>query len=261
MVAIHSDVTNYKNREVELWAAKEKAEIANRSKSEFLANMSHELRTPLNAIIGFSDIFKAETFGPLGDSSYSGYAEDINKSGYHLLDVVDDILDVSAIEDGKLTVMDNDVDIAKSAKSVIQLVNQARNSKGITINNQINDNLPKIIGDERRIKQIFINLLSNAVKFTDHDGTVDLNATLQGDGGMQIKITDSGIGMDEKGIEIALTKFGQIDGELTREQEGTGLGLPLTKGLVEAHGGTLTIDSKLGIGTTVNVCLPKERVV
>ena len=147
------------------------------------------------------------------------------------------------------------------AKSVIHLVNQAKNSRGITLNNQISDNLPKIIGDERRIKQIFINLLSNAVKFTDYDGTVGLNATLRGDDGMQIKITDSGIGMDEKEIEIALTKFGQIDSEITREQEGTGSGLPLTKGLVEAHGGTLTIDSKLGIGITVNVYLPKERVI
>jgi len=260
-ISIHSDITEYKNREAELLAAKEKAEIADRSKSEFLANMSHELRTPLNAIIGFSDVFKGETFGPLGNEKYADYAADINRSGYHLLDMINDVLDVSAIEDGKINLTDIEVDIAKTMKSAIRFVDPNRTAKGITLKNHINGNTPKLVGDERRIKQIFINLLSNAVKFTDHDGTIDLYADLQENGDLLIKIADSGIGMDEKGLETAFRKFGQVDGDIAREQEGTGLGLPLTKGLVEAHGGTISIESELGVGTTVNIRLPKERVV
>ncbi len=260
IVAIHTDVTDYKNREAELWAAKEKAEIADRSKSEFLANMSHELRTPLNAIIGFSDIFKDEIFGPLGDKNYAEYAKDINNSGRHLLDMINDILDVSVIEDGTMELVDIEVDIAETTESVIQLVEPSRAGKEITIKNHINDNTPRITGDGRRIKQILSNLLSNAVKYTGQNGTIDVNADIQEDGSLNIKIADSGIGMDENGLEIALKKFGQVDGDLTREQEGAGLGLPLTKGLVEAHEGTLTIKSSLGHGTTVNVHFPKKRV-
>lgn len=259
---IRSDITDLKKAQNEAQIAKEVAEIADRTKSEFLANMSHELRTPLNAIIGFSDVIRTETLGPLGNKQYKEYIQDIHNSGQHLLKLINDILDVSVIEAGKIELRESEFHVDDTIEASLQLVKSRAERMGIELINSIDGDAPIIRADELRIKQILVNLLSNAVKFTPTGGTVTVQTDIARDNSAFIRITDTGIGMDEKDIVKAMEKFGQTErGDLMQAGEGTGLGLPLTKGLIDAHGGSLEISSKPNKGTVVTVHIPKERVL
>jgi PAS domain S-box-containing protein len=259
-VALYSDVTERRRAEDALRDAKEAAEIANRTKSEFLANMSHELRTPLNAIIGFSEIIQKEMFGPIGSPRYKEYASDIFESGTHLLNLINDILDVSKAEAGKIELQESQVLVKDLVDASLRLIMPRAREAGVTLTDPHVDHLPPLRADERRLKQVLINLLSNAVKFTPAGGRVSLDATIEPDG-VAIRVRDTGIGMEAEDIPKALEPFVQVDSRLSRKYEGTGLGLPLSRALVELHGGRLQIESQPGHGTTVTVLLPVERIV
>lgn len=235
------------------------ADAANRTKSQFLATMSHELRTPLNAIIGFSEIQKDQLFGPIGNEAYRRYAEDIFSSGKHLLHLINDILDFSKSDAGQLTLNEDIVDIAETVGNCTRLVKTEAERANVAVSLACEADLPRLHADARRVRQIVINLLSNAVKFTPSGGKIDVLINRR-DGGIAVAIADTGIGIAPEDIPIALQPFGQIDSKLSRKYEGTGLGLPLAKQLVELHGGTLTIESAVGIGTTVAIWFPPERV-
>jgi signal transduction histidine kinase len=254
------DTTERKGAEAALLRAKQEAELASRSKSEFLANMSHELRTPLNAIIGFAEILAGEIFGPLGHERYKGYIADIRDSSQWLLRLVNDILDVAKVESGKAELFEEPVAIATVVESCIRLMRERMQARGLHLTRSIPAKLPLVRCDERRLKQIVLNLLSNAVKFTPAGGHITVRAAVEDDGFI-IAIKDTGIGIAAEDIDRALNRFGQIDSHLQRKQEGTGLGLPLTKAMTELHGGRLEIASMPGAGTRVTVRLPPERIL
>lgn len=245
----------------DLRKAKEDADIANRVKSEFLANMSHELRTPLNAIIGFSSTIKDETFGPIGVEKYKEYANDIHESGRHLLALINDILDLAKVEAESIDLHEEPMSLGKISETVIRLILPRAKKGQVKVNNLMGADLPFLFANQRSVKQIFINLLSNAVKFTEPGGEVALDAFVDEEKFLTLVVSDTGIGMDEKDIEIACSPFGQVESSLARKQEGTGLGLPLTRALVELHGGTMAIESKKGEGTKATIKFPPERVV
>jgi len=255
------DITERRRAELGLLQAKEQADFANRSKSEFLANMSHELRTPLNAIIGFAEIIKDQLFGPVGQTQYVEYAKDIYDSGGLLLSLINDILDMSKIEAGKRELAEIDLDMAKLVRSVGVLVDSRAKLGKVRMHWEVPKDLPHLRGEERALKQILTNLLTNAIKFTPEGGTVTIGAALDQSGNMRISVTDTGIGIAAEDIAVALAPFGQIESALSRKHQGTGLGLPLTKALVELHGGVLDLQSKLGEGTTVTLIFPADRVI
>lgn len=255
------DVTERREAERALVAAKEQADFANRSKSEFLANMSHELRTPLNAIIGFSEIIKDQMFGPVGQTQYTEYAKDIFDSGALLLSLINDILDMSKIEAGSRILTEKPLDLEQIIESCLRLVTGRAKEQKLRLHLRVPKDIPPLYGEERAMKQILTNLLTNAIKFTPEGGTVTLTAKLDEWSRMRIEVTDTGIGMAPEELPTALAPFGQIESALSRKHQGTGLGLPLTKALVELHGGILEIHSRAGIGTTVAVILPASRVL
>jgi PAS domain S-box-containing protein len=259
-VALYWDATERRRAEDALRDAKEQAELANRTKSEFLANMSHELRTPLNAIIGFSEIIQKEMFGPIGSGRYKDYAVDIHESGTHLLNLINDILDVSKAEAGKIELQESQVLVHELVDASLRLIMPRAREAAVTLAEPHVDHLPPIRADERRLKQVLINLLSNAVKFTAPGGRVTLDAAVDAKRGLVLRVIDTGIGMAAEDIPKALEPFGQVDSKLSRKYEGTGLGLPLSKALVELHGGRLEIESQPGTGTTVSVILPPNRL-
>ncbi len=244
----------------EVALARDQAMAANKSRSEFLAMMSHELRTPLNAVIGYSEIIKEETFGPVGSPKYREYVVDINDSGRHLLNIINDILDLSKLETGGLELLETDVAVVAALDASALMVRERALTDGVTLELKCGDDLPTLRADERKLKQIVVSLLSNAVKFTDRGGTVTLNAWCRADSGYVIQIADTGIGMALEDIPKALAPFGQIDSDLNRRYEGAGIGLPLTKALVEMHSGSMDVQSKLGVGTTVTIRFPAERI-
>jgi PAS domain S-box-containing protein len=258
-VAIQQDISDRKAAEAEMMVAKRQAEIANRAKSELLANMSHELRTPLNAIIGFAEIMMAHMFGPLGAAKYEEYAADIQASARHLLDIINDVLDVSAIEAGKLVLLEERVGLAGLIDAAVRMVAERAQRQGLRLDVQPVPPVDVAV-DQRRFKQVLINLLSNAVKFTPAGGAVTVAVTVAGDRTLRLSVVDTGIGMDEAEMAIALQVFGQVDGSLQRRAEGTGLGLPICVGIMERHGGTLHLTSAKGRGTTVTALLPPVRV-
>ncbi|MEE8273574.1 MAG: ATP-binding protein [Alphaproteobacteria bacterium] len=266
-VCLRTDITELKQREEALRraeessrAARETAELANRAKTEFLANMSHELRTPLNAIIGFSEIIMGEMFGPIGVEQYKEYMKDIHESGSHLYNLINDILDVSKAEAGKLELSESEIDIADAVTRCVRLVGERAERAEVALEVEVPQGLPKLYADERKIKQILLNLLSNAVKFTPTGGKVSISARIEPDGWFRFAITDTGIGISEHDMADVMAPFGQVDSTLARRYEGTGLGLPLTKALVDLHGGELDLHSELDVGTTVTVRLPKDRL-
>ena len=259
LVAIQ-DVTARRHEAEALREARDQATDSSRSKSEFLANMSHELRTPLNAIIGFSEALERELFGPVGNPRYKEYAVDIHDSGVHLLNLINDILDLSKIEAGHFKLHEDETDLDGIVSSACRIVRHRAQQASICIETSLPKPGLSLVADERALKQILINLVSNAVKFSDDCGVVQVNAQVTGNG-LRLSVCDQGVGIAESDIPKALAPFTQLDGTLSRSHEGTGLGLPLAKHLTELHGGKLTIESQPGIGTKVHVDLPASRLI
>lgn len=256
IVSVYSDITEVKVSERKSILACNQAEMANRSKSEFLANMSHELRTPLNAIIGFSEIISQELFGPIGNEKYLEYMTDIHKSSLHLLSIINDVLDMSKIEAGKFELSKEILKIENVVADVIRMMHEQAASRGIELIPELPDKEVSVCADERAMKQVFLNLLSNAIKFSKEGGKVSIRVIADQPGVAVVRFEDRGIGMNQEELKRALQPFGQAKPATTRNYGGTGLGLPITKGLVEAHGGRLAIDSEAGFGTVVSVLLP-----
>jgi len=237
------------------------ADKANKSKSEFLANMSHELRTPLNAIIGFSDILQKELFGPLGDQRYSEYVVDINNSGTHLLDIINDILNLAKVQAGKLEPQIEECNLAEPLGDCLRMCRTRAESGGVRLT--LGDVTPNsyALVDRRLIFQAVLNLVTNAVKFTPPGGSVTLSLLATQTYGAEIRVTDTGIGIAPEDLSRVLIPFEQVESALVRKNSGTGLGLPYAKELTELHDGTLRITSELNKGTTVTITLPPERMV
>ncbi|HSE74907.1 MAG TPA: PAS domain-containing protein [Dongiaceae bacterium] len=253
------DITERKQAEDALRRAQMDAEIANRAKSQFLANVSHELRTPLNAIIGFSEIMNGEMMGPLGSSTYKEYASDIHESGRHLLAIINDILDLSRVEAGQVTLNESAIEIEKLLGACLILVRGRANEGGLTLSVEATPATPEVLGDERLLKQALLNLLSNAIKFTPRGGAIRI-ATRVSRIGLEIAVSDSGIGMNESELAKVAKPFVQLENWLVRKYEGTGLGLSIAKAFCELHGGRLEIVSAPGKGTTATIHLPASRI-
>jgi len=241
--------------------ARTRAEAANISKSRFLAQMSHELRTPLNAILGFSEVMKSEVFGPHTVPTYKEYAADIHNSGVHLLNLINEILDLSRIEAGRYELNEEAVDLALVVADCHRLLQLRGRNRGISIHEAFEPELPRLWADERACRQICLNLLSNAIKFTPQGGEVWLKVGWTAAGGQYMSVKDNGPGIPEDEIPIVLASFGQGTNAIKSAEQGTGLGLPIAKNLIDMHNGTFTLKSKLRFGTEVIVTFPPERVM
>jgi signal transduction histidine kinase len=239
-----------------------KAEAASHAKSEFLAVMSHELRTPLNAILGFSEMMKMRVFGPIGSERYASYAEDIHKSANHLLSIISDILDFSKAEVGTLALHEGEVRVFAALDECLHLLRSRAAEQRIRLSlDAPRGNIPMLYGDERLIKQAMLNLLGNALKFTHPGGAVRVSVDLAANGRLFFRVADTGIGMAEKDLSRVLEPFVQLESAFSRKNGGAGLGLPLVKKIADLHGGSLTLESVLGAGTTVTMWFPPERAL
>jgi two-component system, cell cycle sensor histidine kinase PleC len=241
--------------------ARRRAEAANIAKSRFLAQMSHELRTPLNAILGFSEVMKAEIFGPHAVPMYKDYAGDIHSSGVHLLNLINEILDLSRIEAGRYELNEEAVSLVRVVEDCHHLLKLRAGNRGITIHEMFEPDMPRLWADERAVRQICLNLLSNAIKFTPQGGEIWLKVGWTASGGQYMNVKDTGPGIPEEEIPIVLASFGQGSNSIKSAEQGAGLGLPIAKNLIDLHGGTFTLKSKLRIGTEVTVTFPPERVM
>ncbi len=255
------DITQWKRAEEDLSAAKRAAEHASTQKSEFLARVSHEIRTPLNAIIGFSDMMSEERFGPVGNARYLDYLNDINRSGRHVLDLVNDLLDISKIEAGQQEMNFESVGLNEALAEAVSIMQPQANRERVIIRSSFATELPGVVADLRSIKQIALNLLANAVRYTGAGGQVIVSTSYELTGGVAIRVRDTGVGMSAQDIEQALKPFKQIN-TLKRERgDGTGLGLPLTKAMVEANRASFIISSTPGQGTLIEITFPSTRVL
>ena len=241
--------------------ARRRAEEANMAKSRFLATMSHELRTPLNAILGFSEVMQEEVLGPVGNASYKGYINDINSSGKHLLNVINEILDLSRIEAGRQELQEESIRLAHVVEEAWHMVQLKAKNKGINVISQFEDNLPLIWADERAVRQITLNLLSNALKFTPNGGTIWLKVGWTSSGGQYLAVKDTGPGIAEEEIPIVLSSFGQGSIAIKSAEQGSGLGLPIVQALMHMHDGKFELKSKLREGTETIATFPRSRVL
>jgi signal transduction histidine kinase len=233
-----------------------------RAKSAFLANMSHELRTPLNAILGFSEIMKDQHLGPVTNARYLAYAADIHSSGRHLLGIINDVLDLAKIESGKMNLDDaEEFEVAPALQSALVMLTGLGERQGVTVEAAWNDPDIRLLAVPRMLRQIVINLVGNAIKFTPAGGRVTLSGNPSPDGGYHLCVCDTGIGMNQKEVAVALIPFGQNHNKMAGRREGTGLGLPLAKAMMELHGGALVVESVPNLGTTVTLAFPASRVV
>jgi len=263
-VAVFRDISRWKTSEEELTLARRRAEEASVHKSDFLAKISHEIRTPLNAIIGFSEVMLGERFGPIGVERYKDYLRDIQSSGTHIMSLVNDLLDLSKVESGKLDLKFESVQLTDVLAECVQLMQPQASRERVIIRASLTHGLPPVVADHRSIRQIVLNLLSNAIKFTPAGGQVIVSAALEETNEIVIRVRDTGYGMSPNDIEIALEPFRQVHNARGRNSApgpGTGLGLPLTKALVEANRAALKIDSAVNQGTLVQVTFPAPRVL
>ena len=258
IVAVTRDVAERKAHERDLIHARNLAEDASRAKSRFLANMSHELRTPLNAILGFSEVMTHQMFGPMG-ARYVDYSRLIHESGGHLLGLINSILDMSKIEAGRFKLQPEPFDLSEVVVQALRFVRFVAERNGVTLEEDIDPTARRLMADKRAVTQILINLLSNGVKFTPRGGMVRIAATVSG-GDIELSVADTGVGIDQGDLKRLGQPFEQVESEHTRAKEGTGLGLALVRALAQLHGGSMTIDSQLGEGTTVRVKLPQAAI-
>ena len=258
--AVVRDITQWKKTESELREAKERAEATSRQKSEFLASVSHELRTPLNAIMGFSEVMRLGRFGEIDNEKYRGYVQDIHASGAHLLSLIDDLLDLSKVEAGKLELNFTAVNLGEVAETTMKLLAEQATAARVVLRKSFPADLPNVVADLRSMRQVMLNLLSNAIKFTDPGGQVVISAQLLASGELKLKVKDSGIGMDEDQLKSALEPFGRVATE-GRPVQGTGLGLPLTRALVEANRASFQLTSEPRRGTLAEITFPTTRVL
>jgi PAS domain S-box-containing protein len=260
VVSIVRDIGERIRYEAALRRAKDEADSANRSKSQFLATMSHELRTPLNAIIGFAEIMENQVMGPIGNDHYRSYISDIHLSGSHLLQLINDILDLTKAEAGMLELNEDLVDIAAAIGAVARVTGAPIEKAGLTLAVDLPRNLPPVRVDERKVRQVFFNLIGNSIKFTPSGGQIRVSGELDPAAGLRISVADSGIGIAPEDIERVVQPFVQVDSSFARQHHGTGLGLPAVKAIMELHGGRIELRSALGKGTEATVVFPPDRV-
>ncbi len=260
-VSIRTDITALKERQEDLASRQQRADSANRAKTDFLLTMSHELRTPLNAIIGFSEVMKQQLRGPLGDERYVDYASDIYDSARSLLAVINNILDISRIEAGRLELDEQAVVIGDEIEKALRFVEEEAKTANIVLSRDIEDDLPLLLGDPHKIQQIVINLAGNAVRYMQDSGQVTVSARQDDEGGIILTVSDDGQGMPPEDVERVISPFVRLSNPMVRQHDGTGLGLPLVKALVELHGGRFSLSSEIGKGTTGIAVFPKTRVI
>jgi PAS domain S-box-containing protein len=261
IVSIVRDIGDRIRHETALLQAKEAADSANRSKSQFLATMSHELRTPLNAIIGFAELMENQVMGPIGNDHYRSYISDIHLSGSHLLQLINDILDLTKAEAGMLELNEDVVDIAASIGAVARLTKAPIDKAGLTLALDLPRDLPPVRADERKVRQVFFNLIGNSVKFTPSGGQISVHGEVDAAAGLSVTVADTGIGIADDDIERVMQPFVQVDSSFARQHHGTGLGLPAVKAIMELHGGKIALRSRLGKGTEATIIFPPERIL
>ncbi|MCA1489430.1 PAS domain S-box protein [Ensifer sp. NBAIM29] len=259
--AVIRDITQWKRTEDELRNAKRAAETANAHKTEFLARVSHEIRTPLNAIIGFSDMMASEHFGPIGHPRYIEYAGDIGRSGRHVLDIVNDLLDISKIEAGEMELDFSAVDLNEAVSEAVSLVQPQANSQRVIVRTSLSTSVPEVVADGRSIKQIALNILANAIRFTPSGGQIVVSTAYEANGSVILRIRDTGVGMTRNELDQAMKPFRQVTTGGRKRGDGTGLGLPLTKAMVEANRAQFSINSAPNEGTLVEIAFPSQRVL
>ena len=260
-VSLRVDITAQKRLQQELQEAREVAEKASQMKSQFLSNISHELRTPLNAVINFAQLLVEQIHGPLGAPQYRDYAHDIAESGVHLLTLIDELLDLARAEAGRLTIAEGMIDVGRSIAGACRVLKPEADAAGVTLLIETNARLGHLRGDPMRFRQILFNLIGNAIKFTRAGGTVSIEAWGDPEAGLSIVVRDTGIGIAAPDLDRVMEPFAQVARPSGNSRPGVGLGLPLSRHLIELHGGTLSLDSTEGVGTTVTLRLPMERMM